>query len=172
MTNLDLTLNGVTVDAAATYGYTIQGLNSLNVIGCEYTGAAPSSADFNSTVTSGYIADCSWQKVNYAKTSSPYTVSDSDYGKTFTNEGAVGNQQFDLPIVTSIPNGYWIRVLVLTAQQTEFDPNAVDQIFPTCNAPGDRLRNAGVIGANATLEYTHANGWSVVNEVGTWTDAN
>lgn len=169
VTSLDLELSNMTVDTATNYGYSIRNINDLKVVDCKYKGAAPASNEFDMQgITSGYVKNCSWQEETEAKTAS-YSIASSDYGKRFSNEGAGASVEFTLPDVTTIPEGFYVDLYVLAAQQVDFDPNNADRIFPTTDKDGDRIRNAGNIGESARLTYLHADGW-VAQLHGTWSD--
>lgn len=166
VSSLDLTIDGLTVSNSGDLGLSLRP-TSVNVINCIDIG---STRILDSEHTSGRVEGCSWQS-EYQDRASGGTIDKDEQGSTFTNAGATGATTLVLPSVSTLPVGAKVRFIVIAAQTVYIDPNASDRIFPTCAADGYRLTNTGVIGSSVTLEYSHADGWSIVAESGTWTDA-
>lgn len=102
------------------------------------------------------------------KTASAYTVTTSDNGTTFTNEGASAAVTFTLPAATV---GLWYRFIAKAAQEIRVDPNGTETIaldtgvqqaagaYITFNAIGERV----------TVECVKAGEWETSDPVGTIT---
>ena len=88
---------------------------------------------------------------------------------TVVNTTAIGAVEYDLP---PAQEGNRITFVVGAAHQLDIDPDAADQILPTTNAVGDRLRNAGNLGESVTLIGLSSDYWVIAAEKGTWIDAN
>lgn len=102
-----------------------------------------------------------------AKTAA-YTVTTTDNGKTFTNEGASGAVAFSLPAATV---GLWYRFVVKAAQELRIDPNGTETIsLPTGvqQAAGAYIV-ADAIGERVSVECVTAGKWETSEAVGTWT---
>jgi len=165
VSGLEMTIDGVSISNSGDLGISCYS-DTLNVLNCIDDG---SPRVLDTTTTTGVVANCSWQGV-YEAMPAGGTVAVGDYGKTVTNAGATAGDGVTLPAVSTIPVGFWVKVIIVAAQRFDVIPNAVDRIFPTCAADGYRLRNTGTIGESVTLEHTHADGWSIVAISGTWTD--
>lgn len=101
-----------------------------------------------------------------------HTITLADNGKTFSNFGATGTVTFTLPTLDASTDGFEVGFIVGASQIIYLDPEASDQIRPTCDSVGDRLANAGNRGESVRLRSYGLNTWAIVAEKGTWTDAN
>ena len=98
-----------------------------------------------------------------------YTVSASESGKTFTNEGAAGTITFSLPPATK---GLVFKFAVEAAQQLRIDANGTETIsLPSSGVPGGggKYLVADAVGETVALECAKDGSWQVMGYTGTWT---
>lgn len=95
---------------------------------------------------------------------STYTVLDTECdGNTyFTNSGAAGTIEFDLP---ADPTGLICTFIVMEAFALRPDPNSTDLISP--EAAGKYLTNS-TVGGTITFVGVNATTWMVLSSFGTW----
>lgn len=105
---------------------------------------------------------------NVAVKTAAYTVTTTDNGTVFTNEGATGAITVSLPAATV---GLFYDFVVKAAQELRIDPNGTETIaLPT----GVQQAAGKYISADADGEFIRivcvkTGQWNVLGSVGTWT---
>lgn len=101
-----------------------------------------------------------------AQSTSPVTVTSSDSGKVFTNEGATGKIVFNLP--TAVAN-YNYTFVVEDADGIDVVASAGDtiQFASTVTAAAGTITST-TIGSSITLVAINATEWVATSLVGTW----
>ena len=100
------------------------------------------------------------------KTSTPYTVLEAESGTLFTNEGATGVVQFDLPSAPA--NGTWYMFHIYENEVVQIDPFGTDRIEDNSGPANGKYIWADAKGEAITLVYNGANRWMVLSKYGVW----
>jgi hypothetical protein len=99
--------------------------------------------------------------------SSSYTVTASDSGALFTNDGATGEITFTLPNLIA---GRHYCFAARENQTVTIDPDGTDQVLSETDSGGDRVQSGAQWDVLCIVGI--ADGWLPVETTGTWADAN
>lgn len=92
-----------------------------------------------------------------------YTLTDSDYGKLFTNRGAAGTITFTLPTATAANSGCWAEFFTVAAQSIAVAPATVDTLIVHADATADSLTTAATIGQHVRV-VSDGTGWVTISD--------
>lgn len=90
-----------------------------------------------------------------------YTVTDSDYGKLFTNRGATGAVVFTVPAASTANKGCWVEFYTAAAQTLAVSPATADTLVVHADLTADTITTAGTIGQHLRV-VSDGTGWLTI----------
>ena len=124
---------------------------------------------------SAYNADTGVHLERIVAKTAAYTVKDNEFGTTFTNRGATASVAFTLPVVTSLPTGWWCRFFgLVNAGFSVLSNGSSDNIATKNDATADSITmttNSLAIGCNVLVIWDGTSWLAISGISGTYTVA-
>ena len=92
-----------------------------------------------------------------------YTVTARDFGKIFTNRGAVATVTFTLPLSGAAFKGAWVEFYTVAAQSIAVATNPADTLIVHADATADSVTTAATIGQHIKC-ISDGTGWLLVSD--------